>query len=157
LARNAAVTMDTNNITACDFSTITSVSASGSGPYPSGATYGGVPISAVNFASSVEIGPTGTALGELSVTLIGNVLGVERDIVVEAEVNAGSRPQANVTNFSGTCTIDLGDGTPPLPGVTFSATITADSSGLGTLALALGATTLPVANINDGTIALKYR
>jgi len=157
LARNGAVTMDTNNVTACDFSTITIVAASGSGPYPPGATYGGVPISSVNFASSVEIGPTGTALGELSVTLIGSVLGVERDIVVEAEVNAGSRPQSNVTIFSGTCSIDLGDGTPPLPGVSFNATITADSSGLGTLALVLGTTTLPVANINDGTISLRYR
>jgi hypothetical protein len=164
LARTGAVTMDTNTVTACpppappaSVSTITIVGASASGVYPPGTTYGGVPITALNLASGVEVGPTGTALGELSVTLIGNVLGVERDIHVDAEANAGSRSQANVTIFSGTCTIDLGDGTPPLPGVSFSATITSDGSGLGSLALALGATTLPVANINGGTIVLRYR
>jgi hypothetical protein len=158
LARNGAVTMDTNIVTACDFSTITSLEASGSGVYPPGTTYGAVPISAVEFSSGVEVGPTGTALGQLTVTLIGTGIGgVERDILVEAEANAGSRPQPNVTIFSGTATIDMGDGTPPLPGIPFSATITSDGSGLGTLALALGATTLPVATIDDGTIVLGYR
>jgi hypothetical protein len=51
----------------------------------------------------------------------------------------------------------MGDGTEPLAGITFTATITSDGSGLGTLALALGATTLPVANIDDGTIVVRFR
>jgi len=158
LARNGAVTMDTNNVTACDFSTITTVNASASGVFPPGTTYGAVPISAVNLTSGVEVGPTGTALGHLTVTLIGTGIGgVELDILVEAEANAGSHSLANVTIISGTCTIDMGDGTQPLSGITFNATITSDGSGLGTLALALGATTLPVANIDDGSIVIQFR
>jgi hypothetical protein len=139
-------------------STITIVTAAASGVYPPGTTFNAVPINALRLASGVEVGPTGTALGELTVTLVGvTVAGAERNILVEAEANAGSRTAANTAVFSGKATIDMGDGTPPLPPVTFSATVVTNAQGTGTLALVLGATTLPVANINDGTVIIRYR
>ncbi|HEY8134051.1 MAG TPA: hypothetical protein VII12_19400, partial [Thermoanaerobaculia bacterium] len=73
---------------------------------------------------------------------------------VEATVGGGSNAAANVATVTGTCTIDMGNGTPPLTGVPFVATFTTDNQGLGTLGLVLGATSLPAATINDGHMTI---
>ncbi|OLC93086.1 MAG: hypothetical protein AUJ05_07645 [Candidatus Rokubacteria bacterium 13_1_40CM_3_69_38] len=52
--------------------------------------------------------------------------------------------------FEGLCTVDMGDGTPPLPGVPFS--ITATTQGLQ---LILGTTPLPMATLTAGSITIQ--
>jgi hypothetical protein len=49
----------------------------------------------------------------------------------------------------------MGDGTPPLPAVPFTATITTDANDQGTIGLVLGLTTLPNATINQGSMTIE--
>jgi hypothetical protein len=52
--------------------------------------------------------------------------------------------------FSGTASLDFGDGTPPLPGVAFSVIAGADG-----LVLAIDSTTLPAAGLAQGAITVE--
>jgi len=164
---NAAVTMPGgggNTIGGCSgaaappaVSTITLVNAAASGDFPAGTIFGGLALTGLEVSSGVEVGPTGTALGELTAILNAPTpLDPARTIVIEAQANAGSLSGANVAVFSGKCSVDMGDGTPPLEDVVFSATITADGSGGGTVALVIGATSLPVTPV-DGAVNIRLR
>jgi hypothetical protein len=57
--------------------------------------------------------------------------------------------------ISGTCTIDMGNGTPPLPGVPFSATVASNETGQGAIGLVIGSTTLANANVTDGSMTIQ--
>jgi hypothetical protein len=52
-------------------------------------------------------------------------------------------------NFSGVATVDFGDGTPPLPDVSFSVMATS-----GSLVLSLDSTTLPAAGLTGGGMTI---
>jgi len=87
--------------------------------------------------------------------LIGKTaLGIQQIINIDVDVSDGQRAAGNVAVVSGTGTLDMGDGTPPVPGVPIIATITADTQHLGTVGLAIGATNLPAATIGDGSITI---
>jgi hypothetical protein len=49
----------------------------------------------------------------------------------------------------------MGDGTAPLLGVPFTATITTNASDQGTIGLVLGLNTLPAATVNQGSMTIK--
>jgi hypothetical protein len=49
----------------------------------------------------------------------------------------------------------MGDGSPPLQNVPFAAAVTTNAQGYGTLGLVLGATTLPAATINQGSMTIE--
>ncbi|MBA2526166.1 MAG: hypothetical protein H0V18_10365 [Pyrinomonadaceae bacterium] len=53
-------------------------------------------------------------------------------------------------DFSGIATVDLGDGTAPLPGVPFSVSTTA-----GNVVLAIKSTTLPAAGLTSGAVTIE--
>jgi hypothetical protein len=133
----------------------TSVTAGAGGIYPPGTTFGGIPINGLQSGYGVEI--TGTsALGQFCTILLGvNALGLEQNIVIEGKASSGSRNAANIATFSGTCTVNMGDGTPPTPGVPFTATITTDANDQGSIGLVIGLTTLPNATVNAGSMTIK--
>jgi len=133
----------------------TSATTAAEGTYPAGTSFNGVPISGLEVASGVLVASDGTAEGHLGIRLLGpTVLGVQQIIIVEASATGGSRAAANVVTISGTCSIDMGNGTPPTPGVPFVATITTNAQNQGSVGLVLGATALPAATIGDGTMTI---
>jgi hypothetical protein len=133
----------------------TSATAAAEGSYPAGTTFNGVPITGLTIGSGALLAADGTAQGHFGIELLGpTVLGVQQIISVEATASSGSSAAANVATISGTCSIDMGNGTPPLIGVPFVVTITTNAQSLGSVGLVLGATALPTATIGDGTMAI---
>src|SRR5438105_8151800 len=125
--------------------TVVTVTAAAKGTYPSGTTYKGVPLSGLRFGSGIEIPGDTSATGEFQATLLGTSTGGQpQNIVIEGEVSSGSSGAGTAT-FSGTCTVDMGDGITPSKNVSFTVTITADSESKGTLALTLVTKKLPTA------------
>ena len=80
---------------------------------------------------------------------------VPQNITLEGNVTGGVTVAANVATFSGTATIDMGDGVPALLGVPFTVTVTTDANDQGSLGLVIGTTTLPSAVVNDGTMTIS--
>lgn len=138
------------------FAQETSVTVGAGGIYPTDTTFNGVPINGLQSGYGIGIGSTGTALGQFCTVLLGvNAAGLKQVITIEGEASAGSQVAGNVVTFSGTCTINMGDGTLPLPGVPFTATITTDGNDQGTIGLVFGSTTLPNATINQGSMTIQ--
>jgi hypothetical protein len=134
----------------------TSVTVGAGGIFPAGTTFNGVPLNGLQSGYGVEIGATGSALGQFCTTLIGvSLTGAPVNIVVEGKATGGTRTAANIATFSGTCSINMGDGTPPLVGVPFNATIATNANDQGSIGLILGQTTLPAATVNQGSMTIK--
>ena len=122
----------------------------GAGVYPSGTTFNGVPITGLRFGIGVALPANGTVSGQFQTVLLGlSALGQPQDISVEGEATSGAVNADGSSTFSGTCTIDLGNGTPPLTGLPFTVTSTTNS-----LLLILGGTSLPAASVAAGSITI---
>ena len=132
-----------------------STAGAGRGTLPSGAAFNGVSLSALRFGMGVAIAADGTASGDFGSTLLGSSGGQARSIVVDGRAARGSVPSPGRATFSGLCTIDMGDGTPPLSGVAFTVTTVAGVNGGWTLALSLGSTSLPTATGTEGRIVIE--
>jgi hypothetical protein len=131
------------------------VTAAAKGTFPSGTSYKGVPLSGLRFGTGVEIPGDTSATGEFQATLLGTSPGGQpQNIVIEGEVSSGSAGASTAT-FSGTCSVDMADGTPPSKNVPFTVTITPDAEGKGTVALKLATTSLPTATVNEGSMTIQ--
>ncbi len=119
--------------------------------FPDGATFNGIPLRGLTIGQGMFIAPDGSATGQFQAVLLGSsLLGTPQNITVEGEVSSGSVAADGSATFSGTATVDMGDGTPALPGVPFTVTV----SG-GSLGLILNAVALPTATLSAGSIAVK--
>jgi hypothetical protein len=131
------------------------VTVGAGGVYPPGTSFGGIPINGLQAGYGVEI-TNPSALGQFCTVLLGvNALGIQQNITIEGKAGSGSRPAGNFATFTGTCTVDMGDGTPPTPGVPFTATITTDANDQGWIGLVIGVTTLPNATVNAGSMTIQ--
>lgn len=129
----------------------TSVTSAAAGSYPAGTSYNGVPLSGLQIAAGSVIFADGSGGdGVLGIRL----LSTGQAINIDAQVTGGSRTGATVATVSGTCTIDMGNGLPPVTGIPFTATIAADSNNLGAVTLMLGSTQLPAATIGEGSVTV---
>ena len=136
--------------------TIATATAGAGGVYPPGTSFGGVTVNGLQSGIGVEINLDGSGLGQFCAVLLGtSALGLEQNIKIEGEVASGSRPAPNITVLTGTALIDLGDGLPAAEGVPFTATVTADANGQGTIGLVTGLAGLPAATINAGSITIN--
>ncbi|SRR5712692_130074 len=136
--------------------TATAVTAAASGIFPSGASFGGVPLNALKCGIGVTIYSTGSAVGQFQTTLIGvSALGLTQNIEVVGKPTAGSLSAANIATFSGTCSVDMGDGTLPLPNVPFTVVVATNAESKGSLTLTLGTTNLPAATVNTGSMTIQ--
>lgn len=134
----------------------TSVTVGAGGIYPPGTTFNGVPINGLNSGYGVLIAADGAAEGQFCTTLLGiSALGLEQNISIVGRATSGEKTAANVTVFSGTCTVDMGDGTAPIPGVPFTATVTTDINDQGGIGLVIGANNLPDAVVNAGSMTIE--
>ena len=134
----------------------TNIAVGAGGIYPPGTSFNGVSINGLQSGYGVNIADSGSGLGQFSTILLGvGALGSPQNIVVYGKATSGSRAGANVATFSGTCTVDPGDGSPPATNTPFTATVTSDGAGGGTIAVTLGATTLPAATLTDGSLTIR--
>jgi hypothetical protein len=127
-----------------------SVAGVGEGVFPDGASFNGVPLTGSTFGIGVLISGDGSAVGEFQTVLAGSTLVGPQDISVVGSVTAGSLNADGSATFSGTATVDMGDGLPPADGIPFS--VTASTSGLQ---LVLATTTLPAQTLDAGTITIE--
>jgi hypothetical protein len=133
----------------------TSVTIAGAGVFPEGAAYLGVPLNSLSLG--VGLGVAGDwAAGQFHVTLTGTTsVGDQRSIVIEGRATGGAPSDPGTATFTGTATVDPGDGTPPVPGVPFAALVIPGPDGTGSLTVNLGGTMLPAAAINEGYLTVQ--
>ena len=130
--------------------------AGAGGSYPANTTFAGVSINGLQSGFGAELDLDGTGVGQFCAILLGlSPLGVEQNVRLEGEVTGGSQLAPNVAVLSGTATVDLGDGLPPAEGVPFTATITTDANGLGTIGLVTALASLPNATMNVGSMTIN--
>ena len=133
----------------------TFVTGAGAGLFPPGVTYLGLPLSGLQLGMGLGVAGNWAA-GQFETTLSGtSPLGDERDILIEGLVSSSVPSGPNTAIASGTCTVDPGDGTPPLTGVPFTVAVAANADGTGSLALTLGATSLPAAAVGEGYMTIQ--
>ena len=125
------------------------VTGSGAGSFASGTILGGVPLTGVKFGMGVFIPGDSTATGHFQATLSGTSGGQPQDIELEGNAASGSINADGSRTFSGTLTMDMGNGTPPLTNVSFTVTATRTS-----MTIVLGTTTLP-ATLTAGSITIQ--
>ena len=119
--------------------------------FPDGATFNGISLKGLTLGQGMFIAPDGSATGQFQAVLLGtSLLGTPQNVTVEGEVRGGSVAADGSATFSGTATVDMGDGTLPLPGVPFIVTVSA-----GSLALILNAVAFPTATVTAGSITIK--
>ena len=119
--------------------------------FAAGAALGSVTLSGLDFGAGMFIEPDGSGTGVFSAVLNGrSPLGQARQITIDGEVLRGALTPDGNALFSGTATVNFGNGTPALSGVPFNVTTTANS-----VRLALDSTMLPAAQLVDGTINIQ--
>src|SRR5687768_6093928 len=89
---------------------------SGRATFTAATSYGGVALTSLDFGTGSEIPGDTSATGNFHSTLIGST----RSIKVDCRVSAGSIAANKTATFSGTCTVNMGDGSAPSSGVTFT-------------------------------------
>jgi hypothetical protein len=127
-----------------------SVTAAANGLFAAGAELGAVALQGIELGTGVFIEADGSASGTFHAALQGSLLGIPREITVEGNVSQGSVGTDGRATFSGTASLDLGDGTPALPNIAFSVTAGADG-----VVLAIDSTTLPAAGLTSGAITIE--
>ena len=127
------------------------VTGAGEAIFSGGAALSGLSLSGLTLGQGVSLAQDGSATGQFQAVLFGtSLLGAPQEVTVEGEVRNGFAVGVGSASFSGTATVDMGDGTPPLPGVPF--TVTASTGSLG---LILGATALPTASLSAGSLTIE--
>ena len=136
--------------------TDTSATAAAVAPYPAGTLYNGVALTGLEIGSGAVIWGDGSgAEGKLTVQLLGPSTPLGQQIInVNATISGGSRPAANIATITGTCSVDMGNGTPVLSGVPIVVTISTNSNNMGTVGVTLGGTALPAASVSNGSLTV---
>jgi hypothetical protein len=128
-----------------------SVTGAASGLFATGAGLAGIALDGLELGTGVFAASDGSATGEVHVVLLGiSALGQPQQIAVDGRVSGGSVGGDGSATFSGTATVDLGDGTLPFPGIPFTVTTTSES-----LLLTLGTSSLPSAMLTAGSITIE--
>jgi hypothetical protein len=133
----------------------TELAGAGGGVFPEGASLNDVPLNGLRFGFGIDIAADGTAEGVLESTLLGtSTSGQPQIITIDGSATHGSIVAPGVATASGVCSVDMGDGTPPVSGVLFTLMVSANSQGQGTLTLAVGSTNLPEATVGEGSLTV---
>jgi hypothetical protein len=128
---------------------ISGVTGAAEGVFPGGTTFNGVPVTGLQFSMGVFIPGDTTASGQFEATLLGAGVGGLANIEIGGDAANGAINSHGSRTFSGTATVDMGDGSPPQAGVPF--TIIASPN---TLLLTTGVTSLPMVWFTAGDYAI---
>jgi hypothetical protein len=123
-----------------------SVAGAASGSFPAAATLGAIPVSGVDLGTGVVIEADGSALGWFHAVLSA---GQSQQITIEARITQGAVAEDGSVSFSGSGTLDLGNGTPPVSVGLLNVTV-----GDAGLVLSIDAVTLPV-QLNSGAVSIE--
>jgi hypothetical protein len=127
------------------------ISGAGMGQFAAGDTFGGLALTRGTFGLGVLTYADGTAIGDLAVQIYGSTaLGVARRIVVTGWITAGTVNADGTATISGTCSLDLGDGTPATLGLPLIANV-----GPAGIVLTVNGTRLPTLPISDGWVLIQ--
>jgi hypothetical protein len=127
------------------------VTSGGAGIFPAGATFNSVQLAGGTFGLGAQTDGAGTAKGDLEVQLNGNsLIGLSQWITVTGWITSGAQNPDGSMTFNGTCTLDMGDGTPPTPGLALVANLSATG-----LTLTVGSTAVPTLPKSDGWISIE--
>ena len=127
-----------------------SVTAAATYLLPAGAELGPVALQGLEIGAGVFIEADGSASGTFHAVLQGSALGLSRELTLEGKAREGSVGFDGHITFSGTASLDLGDGAPPLPSVAFSVTAGADD-----VVLVIDSTPLPAAGLSAGAVIIE--
>ena len=126
-----------------------SVTAATTGLFAAGAELGPVALQGVQIGTGVFIEADGSASGTFHAVLQGSsVGGSPQEITVEGNVTGGSVEADGRATFSGSASLNMGDGTPPLANVAFRVT-----AGSGDLTLVLDSVQL-TASLPSGAVTI---
>lgn len=118
---------------------------------PLRAEFNGISLNAFELGKGIFIESDGSATGDFHTVLLGlSLLGLPQEITVEGEVGSGSLGPDGSATFSGSATVDLGDGSLPFVDVPFVVTTTTQG-----LLLTLGTSPLPPAMLTAGSITIE--
>ena len=118
--------------------------------FGAGAELGPVALEGIMMGTGVYIEADGSASGTFHAVLQGSSLGHSREVTVEGNVSEGSVAADGRATFSGTASLDWGDGAPPLPSVAFTVTAAADG-----VVLKIDSITLPAATLTAGAVTIE--
>src|SRR3989442_2621012 len=94
-----------------------SVTGAAEAIFSTGATFNGVTLRSLELGQGLFIARDGSAMGQFHAVLLGtSLLGTPQNVTVEGEVSNGSAGGDGIATFSGTATVNTGDGTLPVPG-----------------------------------------
>src|SRR5688500_11573859 len=127
-----------------------SVTGAATAAFPAGAELGPVALEGLQIGTGVFLEADGSASGTFHAVLQGSALGHSREITLEGQASEGSVGFDGRVTFSGTASLDLGDGAPPLPSVAFSVTAGADE-----VVLVIDSTPLPAAGLTAGAVTVE--
>ena len=128
----------------------TLVTGAGTGIFPGHPALYGISLNGMELGLGVIIVGDGTASGDLQALLPGTtLLGQPQTIAVEGRVATGSLNIDGSATVAGVSRVDLGNGTPALLDVPFSAVVTTQGTQL-----TLGVTALPAAGLTEGVIEI---
>jgi hypothetical protein len=128
-------------------STISGATGAGAASFPGGTTFSGVSVSGLQFGMGVFVPGDTTAAGQVQMTLLGvSLLGQAQNIEITGDSAGGTINTDGSRSFSGTATVDMGDGTPPLTAVAFTVRASAN-----TLLVTVGLNNLPLASLTAGS------
>ena len=128
------------------------VTGSGTTTFTAPASYNGIALSGFDFGIGVVIPGDTSSTGNFHATLQGTA---GQSISVDGKASSGSTPADGSATFSGTCTVDMGNGSTPSTGVACTVTAVPDGSGRGTLTLTVGANKLAAAAIQVGNLSVR--
>src|SRR5579862_3341592 len=90
---------------------IPGVTGAGSGTFPAGTKFNGVTLNSLQFGMGNFITDDSLTSGEIQATLVGtSLLGRPQTIELDGQTTSGTANLDGSRTFSGTATIDLGDG-----------------------------------------------
>jgi len=135
--------------------TSSSITGAGVATLPSEVSFNGRAISRLEFGLGIDIAADGSASGDVQITLVGTSGEGEQRIIVEGKIAGPAVQLFGAATLSGTCSIDLGDGTTPTSGTPLILTVTSLDNGKATLTLVLGLTNLPAATLSEGNLTVK--
>jgi hypothetical protein len=125
------------------------LTGAGSGAFPISTIFSGISVSGLRFGLGVFVPGDTTAAGQFQATLLGTtILGLPQNIEIQGDAASGALNTDGRRTFSGTSTVDMGDGSLPL---TLPFTVIASAN---TLLVTVGINNLPLASLTAGSITI---
>jgi hypothetical protein len=126
-----------------------SVAGAAGGRFEAGAMLGAIPVSGLELGTGALIEPDGSAVGVFHAVLNASVLGQPRQLTLEGKITQGTMSGDGSASVSGTGTLDLGDGTAPVPIGYLNVAV-----GTNSLVLSIDSATLPV-QLTNGSVTVE--